>query len=239
MILKRLIKSIFPPNFYRPIRWRWSKTVRGYYLNRTVPLSRHMGFNRGTPIDRYYVEKFLERHASDIRGCVMEVGEPTYARKFGGARVSKLEVLHAVAGNPDATIVGDLVTGRGIPTEAFDCIILTQVLPYIYDVRAAVVSCHRALKPGGIVLATLSGISQISHYDMDQWGDFWRFTPLSARRVFEEAFSAEDLTVTAAGNVLVAAAFLHGFAQEELRPRELELNDPDYPLSIAVRAVKR
>ena len=41
------------------------------------------------------------------------------------------------------------------------------------------------------------------------------------------------------GNVLAAIAFLAGLAAEELRPEELDVNDPDYQAVIVVRAVKR
>jgi hypothetical protein len=94
------------------------------------------------------------------------------------------------------------------------------------------------LRPGGVVLATMPGISQIVRYDMDRWGDYWRFTTLSARRIFECAFPGGDIGVEAHGNVLVAAAFLYGLSSRELRPEELERNDPDYEVLITVRAVK-
>jgi SAM-dependent methyltransferase len=197
------------------------------------PVSRLFGFDRGTPIDRYYIERFLHAHSRSIRGCVLEIGDATYTKKFGGD-VRQSDVLHAVAGNQMATIVGNLETGEGIPTDAFDCIILTQVLPFVFDVRSAIANCHRALRAGGIVLATVPGISQISRYDMDRWGDFWRFTNLSARRLFKEHFETVD--VQSFGNVAVATAFLQGLALHEIPAADLEHDDPDYPVIITIRA---
>jgi len=101
-------------------------------------------------------------------------------------------------------------------------------------VRAAIFNLYRILKPGGILLATFPGISQISRYDMDRW----RFTTLSAQKLFEEVFSPVNVTVASYGNVLAANAFLHGLAGEELRPQELDHQDPDYELLITVRAIK-
>jgi SAM-dependent methyltransferase len=202
------------------------------------PVSRVFGFDRGKPIDRHYIESFLQQHAADIRGTVLEVGDREYTSRFGGAVVTCSEVLHAVAGNPEATIVGDLATGKGIINENFDCIILTQTLPFIYEFQQAVSHCMRGLKPGGVVLATLPGISQISRYDMDRWGDYWRFTDASARRLFEDVFGVGNVQVESQGNVLVACAFLHGLAAEELKPSELAYHDPDYQVSICVRAQK-
>jgi SAM-dependent methyltransferase len=207
-------------------------------LRRLEPISRKFGLDLGTAIDRHYIERFLATNQSDIHGRVLEIGEPTYTRKFGSDRVTRSDVLHAVAGNKRATLVGDLVTGSGIPRDAFDCIILTQVLPYIFDVRSAIATCRQALAPGGAVLATVNSISPVSRYDMDRWGDFWRFTDLSARMLFEQSFGAGHVAVQAFGNALVATAFIQGIPLEELTPEELAAQDPDYPVSISIRAVR-
>src|SRR4029453_10983902 len=115
-------------------------------------------------------------------------------------------------GNPKATIVADLTCANHLPSDTFDCIFLTQKLQFIYDVRANLKTLYRILKPAGRLLATFSGISQISRYDMDHWGDYWRFTSLSSRRLFAEVFPSAQVTVEAHGNVLTALAFLHGLA---------------------------
>ncbi|HLL89938.1 MAG TPA: FkbM family methyltransferase [Tepidisphaeraceae bacterium] len=207
-------------------------------LRTAGPVSRVFGTDRGTPLDRYYIERFLARCSADVHGRVMEVGDPTYTRRFGGDRVAQADVLHATPGNRKATIVGDLATGTGIPGAAFDCVILTQVLPFLFDVRAAVATLHRALKPGGVALVTVPCISQISRYDMDRWGDFWRFTTLSAKRLFEEAFAGGTVDVQTRGNALAATAFVQGMALEDLTPAELDPVDEDYQVIITVRAVK-
>jgi hypothetical protein len=206
-------------------------------LERSQPVSRQFGFDRGQPIDRHYIEAFLDGHRDDIRGRVLEIGASTYTRLYGGRDVQS-EVLHAVEGNRDATLVGDLAGGEGIPADFADCFILTQTLPFIADCRAAVANVHRCLRPGGVVLATMPGISQISRYDMDRWGDFWRFTSRSAEMLFGQAFGAENVEVVSYGNVLAAAAFLYGMASDELPQEQLVVSDPDYQLLIAVRAVK-
>jgi len=207
-------------------------------LRRTKPLSDCFGFDRGQPVDRYYIEDFLSRHATDVHGSVLEVADAAYTRRFGGERVTRADVLHARPGNPEATIVGDLCTGEGIPEGAFDCIILTQVLPFVWDVPAAIATARRALKGGGVLLVTVPGISQISRHDAERWGDFWRFTSQSVRRLFGEVFGAAAIDLTTYGNVLAATAFLQGLAAGELRASELDERDPDYEVIIAVRAVR-
>jgi SAM-dependent methyltransferase len=207
-------------------------------LRRLQPIRPAFGFKWGQAIDRYYIENFLDRCSGDVRGHVLEVGDNLYTRRFGGKQVTRSDVLHATPGNPLATIVADLTGAGHIRSESFDCIILTQTLQFIYDVRSALLTLHRVLKPGGVLLVTCHGISQIARYDMDHWGEYRRFTSLSARKLFTEVFSEDGVTVEAHGNVLAATAFLHGLVSKELRGKELDYHDPNYEVLIAVRAVK-
>jgi SAM-dependent methyltransferase len=207
-------------------------------LRRLAPISRMFGLDRGQSIDRHYIEKFLSAHAEDIRGDVLEIGDQAYTLKFGRDRVTKSEVLHVDVGDPTATVVADLTRAEGMPSDAFDCIIFTQTLQFIYNVRSVMETLHRLLRPGGVLLATVPGISQISRFDMDRWGEYWRFTTLSTRRLVEEVFPPTSVSVEAHGNVLASVAFLHGLASEELRLMELDYQDPDYELLITARAVK-
>jgi hypothetical protein len=212
--------------------------VRWGGFRRLTPISQAWGFDRGLPIDRYYIENFLARNADEIQGHVLEIMDAAYTRRFGGKRVQKSDVLHASEGNPNATIVADLTRAEQIPSDTFDCIIVTQTLLLIYDVRAAIGTLQRILKPGGVVLGTVPGITKISREDMRRSGQYWSFTTLSIQRLFEEAFPAEQVEVKAHGNVLTAAAFLYGLAAEELRKAELDHHDPDYEVVITFRAAK-
>jgi SAM-dependent methyltransferase len=205
-------------------------------LRQLEPISRSFGLDRGTPIDRYYIENFLNSHKADIAGRVLEIGDATYTRRFGINRVTHSDVLHTPPGGKGASLIGDLTTGVGVPAGVFDCIILTQVLPFLFDVRAALFHVHNALKPGGIVLATVPCISQISQFDMQRWGDFWRFTSLAAARLFEEAFPDGMVQVQSYGNTLAATAFIQGMAKEELTAAELDHRDPAYELIVTIRA---
>jgi hypothetical protein len=74
---------------------------------------------------------------------------------------------------------------------------------------------------------------------MQRWGDFWRFTDLSARRLLVAAFGeTAEIDVTIHGNVLVATAFLQGMSVEELTAAELDHLDEDYQVLITLRAKK-
>lgn len=239
-MLKATIKHVLPPKVYCALRQRINRpaAVRWGSLRSLEPVSRLFGFDRGKPVDRYYIELFLDQYRHDIRGDVLEIGDASYTVQFGENRVSKSHVLHAQPNNEQATIVGDLATGEGIPENAYDCMILTQTFPFIYDVKAAIANCYKALKPGGTLLATSAGISQISRYDMDRWGDYWRFTDRSATMLFAEAFGDANICVETYGNVMSATALLQGLATEELSKKELNHHDRDYQVIISIRATK-
>jgi SAM-dependent methyltransferase len=238
--LKSTAKKIVPSTVYRPILAWWRKSHRPHWgsLRRLTPISRAFGLDRGLPICWYYIQSFLSFYAQDIRGHVLEIGDDSYTRKFGGERVTKSDVLHVTEGNPKATIVANLTCADQIPSDTFDCIIFTQTLQHIYDVRATIRTIHRILRPGGVLLATFPGISQISRYDMDRWGDYWRFTTACAHKLFGEFWPSEYVIIESFGNVLVAISYLQGLASTELRADELEFRDPDYQVLITVRAVK-
>jgi hypothetical protein len=206
-------------------------------MRRVTPISEWFGFERGLPIDRYYIERFLAGHSGDIRGRVLEMGDPNYTRQFGGDRVTQSDVLHVSEGNPLATFVGDLTCAEDIPSNTFYCVIVTQTLHLIYDIRAALATLYRILTPDGVLLLTVPGISQISR---DQWKKSWcwSFTSLSIRRLLEEFFPAECVEVKSHGNVLAATAFLQGVATGELKSSELDFHDPHYEVLITGRASK-
>jgi SAM-dependent methyltransferase len=240
--LADMARRILPLSARRQIvrytRWPPVGWVRFGSLRRVKPISREWGLERGRPIDRYYIERFLATRSGDIAGHVLEIGDDTYTRKFGGDKVIKSDVLHVAETKPRVTIIADLTKGEHLSADSFDCVILTQTLQAIYDVAAAIGTVYRILKPGGIALATVPGISKISRYDMDRWGYYWSFTSRSIRRLFETAFPSPNVQVSSSGNVLAAISFLHGLSVEELKPEELAYADPDYELVIEIRAVK-
>lgn len=206
-------------------------------LGRTTPFSREFGFDRGTPVDRLYIEQFLARNSDAIRGVTLEVGDDDYTRRFGGDRTSKRHVLHVDPSIETATFTGDMSMPGTLPEQTFDCAVITQTVHLVYDMRAAIRNLHDSLKPGGTVLFTSPGISQIS---TDQWRHswYWSMTPAGARRLFGEAFGEGNFEVDYHGNVFAAIAFLTGAAMEEVPRSKLEVKDESYPVVITVRATR-
>ena len=204
----------------------------------TTPISNDFGLSRGTPIDRYYIESFLKENEIDIKGAVLEIAESTYTKQFDHG-VTSFEILHVDESNRKATIIGDLTQPETLPDKTVDCFICTQTLNFTFDVRRAIEGCFKLLKDSGVFLGTVSGISQISRYDMNRWGDYWRFTDLSLKKLFAEYFREENITIQMYGNVFAANAFLQGLALEDIEDKSLlNVRDIDYQVTLGIRAVR-
>lgn len=244
--MKVFLRSLVPN---RVVRWVRVKRHGAKYvppvhqihfgdLRRVKPLSDDFGYQRGGPVDRYYIEKFLARNARLIKGRVLELKDDGYTRKFGGARVTKSDVLDIDPNNPRANIITDLAKADIVPSNTYDCIILTQVLQLIYDLKSVMHHVHRILKPGGVLLVTVPGIS---HFVYKELGSIWCwcFTEVSVRKLLLEVFPEKDIRTKKHGNVLTSASFLYGIGQHEITKAEFDYQDNDYQTIIEAKAVKR
>jgi SAM-dependent methyltransferase len=203
-----------------------------------VPVHRRYGLREGRPVDRFYIERFLERHAGDVRGRVLEVLDATYTRRFGGDAVVQADVLDLDPSNAAATIRADLQTGDGVPSDAFDCIVLTQTISITYDFAGALDTVCAALAPGGVLLLTVPGISHQAEPDGERFADHWRFTWRAIARLLGERLGPENVEVGAEGTVAACASFLYGIPAGEVEPALLDPHDPDYEMVIWARAVR-
>ena len=236
----RRLRGLLRPTPARPLTHRLRRLTNRLWLGSlggTRPVSDAWGFDRGTPVDRVYIEEFLAQHRDAIRGRVVEIQDRLYTQRLGTG-VTSSDVLDVDATNARATIVADLAAADHVPSNSYDCLIVTQTLHLIRDTRAAVTHLHRMLAPGGVLLATLPSVSRVSA-GAGVAGDYWRFTVASARWLFSDVFGEDAVTVASRGNVLSAIAFLKGLAAEELSPDSLAVDDPYFPVVITVRAVKR
>jgi glycosyltransferase involved in cell wall biosynthesis len=242
---KNTAKKILPEKVLRSIQKISNLASRNSFLSkinlgdldRTTPFSTQFGYDRGGPLDRYYIENFLNENSFQIKGRALEIGDNIYTLKFGGNKLEKSDILHVDESNKQATYIGDLSNAPHLPSESFDCIILTQTLHLIYDYKAAIETCYRVLKPGGTLLLTVPGISHIAQ---DQWSKYWlwSFTDAALQRIMQEHFSEDNITIKTYGNVLVASAFLYGMGLPELKKEQLDYHDPHYQVIITVKAIK-
>ena len=236
----RLVLSSPPRETWRKVQARRVTPrpgrVRFGHLRRTTPIARDWGYGRGGPVDRYYIERFLDEHRADIHGRVLEIGDDAYTRRFGGDRVRQRDVLH-IDDVPGATFVGDLADGRVLPDAAFDCVLLTQTLHLVFDFPAALRTIDRVLRPGGVLLLTVPGITPI---DAGEWGSRWyySFSHHALARMCDEFLDGAEVTIVSYGNALSAVAFLHGLSARELTRDELDRHEVTHSILNVARVRK-
>lgn len=245
--IRRLAHSVLSPKTRdwvtlqrrkRRLQWPRTGTIDFGGFDRLTPVSDVFGYDRGQPIDRYYIEAFLAANREDIKGRCLELGDPAYITKYG-QNVTQADVLHYVDGNPQATIIGDLTDAPHIPDNSFDCIIFTQTIQMIYEPKAALETLHRILKPGGVALVTTAGIAKIGRrLGRDPWGEYWHFTAQSLRRVVSEIWDETGITIDTYGNVMTACSFLQGLASEELLSEQLDHRDEDFEVVVTAHLRK-
>ncbi len=228
--IRRRIRSLVKNDSWIPVG-----SVRWGDLRRQQPICSDFGCSRGAPVDRYYIETFIGEHADDVAGRVLEIKDSSYTQRFGGARVERSDILDINAANPAATIIADLSDDGALEGGVYDCVIVTQTLQYLFDSAKALRNLHAALKPGGVLLLTVPGITPVRECGAD-W--YWNFTDKAVERLLGKLFASSAISVRAYGNLASATAFLHGLCAGELDQAELAAHDPAYQLLIVARAVK-
>jgi SAM-dependent methyltransferase len=230
----------------RPVRERvfgaarWVRAVRRPRprwgnLRRTTPFSDYFGFDRGTPVDRYYLHRFFAEHGTGITGAVLEVKDPAFTDRYGHD-VTSIDLVDIDVRNQQATVLVDLAEAGSLPAATWDCVIVPQTINLVDDPRTALANLWQALRPGGVLLVTvptLAGQEPVLR-DIDRW----RLLPLGLQHVLEQTCTGAHVTVRGYGNLLTATAFLQGLAADELREDELEPHDPHYPLVACARVEK-
>lgn len=224
-------------NLLSTIRAKINRTLRPpgryYLINRSLkPLSTKFGFDRGKPIDRYWIEKFLSDNTKYIKGRVLEITDNKYTKKFGKGKVDYSDILDINVKNKKANIIGDLRNLKNkIESDTYDCIILTHVLGLIDEYQSVISECRRILKPNGVLLYTGSCLGPVLGEKV-----YWRFTPNSVKLIFKKYLKPKKLVIKSYGNVLVGQSFWVGMSQEDLTLKELEYNDKRFPCIVTAVA---
>jgi len=230
------LKERARPAANRVIRNLPGRRVRWGSLRRTTPFSDCYGWDRGLPIDRYYIEGWLARQAHAVSGEALEVRGPEYAERFGGAKVTEVHVVDIDADNPKATIVADLTEVGSLPAEAYDTIVMTQTLHVTGDDESGFLNLWQALRPGGTILFSGPCVGRIDH-ELAEY-DSWRYTPNGLRRRLAKLLPGANVSVEGFGNVLSGAAYLYGIAVQELTTAELDVRDPAFPIVVCAAISK-
>jgi hypothetical protein len=205
--------------------------LRGYglprwgNLRRTAPFSSKFGFERGTPIDRYYLHEFLSRHRGVISGDVLEVQTASYTMRFGQS-VTRADTFD-IAPEFKPTYRCDISHCEEIiPSRAYDCLLLPNALPHFRELDLALGNLARIVRPGGAILASAAGLLPLT----GDVPDYWRFSPAGWREKLSAAWPGATIEIAGHGNCLSAIGAQLGLALEELTEAELDVHDPRFPL---------
>jgi hypothetical protein len=205
--------------------------MRGYELprwgnlRRTTPFSSTYGFERGQPIDRYYLHKFLASHHDLIAGDVLETQGSSYAERFG----HDLTRADSFDNEPrfQPTYLCDFADcGSIIPDRAYDCLLLPNTLMHFRELDRCLAHALRVVRPGGAILASVAGLLPLT----SDAADYWRLTPDGWREKLAVAWGGTRLEVAGHGNCLASVGAQLGLALEELTEAELDVQDPRYPV---------
>ena len=205
--------------------------LRGYglprwgNLRRTTPFSATYGFERGTPIDRYYLDQFLSAHRDRITGDVLEVQTSGYTVRFGGG-VTRADTFDIVPLFHPTYLCDFAHCEDVIPSHAYDCLLLPNTLPHLRELDRALTQAARIVRPGGTILASAAGLLPLT----GDVPDYWRLSPDGWRDRLATAWPDGQISVSQHGNCLSAAAAMMGLAVEELTEAELDVQDPRYPV---------
>jgi SAM-dependent methyltransferase len=203
-------------------------------LQRRRPFSENYGSDRGLPVDRVYVEAFLDACRADIGGRVLEVGSADYTTYFGAGRVTHSDVVDIREDNPNATLIADLSDEGSLPAGRFDCFVFTQTLHLLREPAGALANIWQSLAPGGVLLLTVPTISRVDPVEQD----YWRFTPRGLRAFFDDHWPGPGVEIRSYGNLTAALSTLLGLAAHELRLQRLEPMDDFFPLIVGARATR-
>lgn len=211
-----------PPAVFRRLALR----ARFGDLSRVEPLD-GWGFGRGTPVDRWYIERYL-LGCGPVSGHAVEVQDDVYSSRLGAQTV---DVLDIDPSNPRAGIVGDLCAPGTLANGTYDLAVVTQTLQLVADPLAAVTNLLTALRPGGVLLMTTPVVSRMAN-DADRW----RWTPVGMQDLLAAAApSGASIDVVGMGNALASRAFLFGLAAQDLDETVLARYEPRYPLLVGAR----
>lgn len=213
-----------------PARWGSLRTAR--------PFSENYGLDRGTPVDRMFIDTFLGRHSHLIRGRVLEVGRDVYSTRHGGTDVTDLEILDIDPHNGSATLVADLDQPGALPMARYDCAVITQTLQYVAEPPMAVANLHSCLARGGALLVTVPGITRVDP-GAGRSVDRWRFTPQGLGDLLTTTFGTHRVSCVAHGDLHTATAFLYGLAAEDIGLAAGDDRTSDFAVVVCGSAMRR
>lgn len=200
-------------------------------LRRGKPFCNEFGFERGTPIDRYYLDKFISSIRHLVKGKVVEIGGALSNREqYGFENTSTYDAVDLLS-SPFVNICGDIHESNLLKPDYYDTILLFNVLEHCHTPQKVVDNIHNWLASSGYCLAIVPNAQRIHNNP----GDYWRILPDGMKTLFQN-FAKVQVTTYGSPTSLIASYM--GIAAQELTHDELTEINPLYPVTTCLVAQK-
>ena len=206
-------------------------TVRFGDFGRLWPFSQRFGFDRGAPVDRYYLQQFVRSIRPIVRGRCLEIGGSLKNNWFYRFDVDEFRTLELEQSKRADDLVGDAADPGVLDPASWDSILAFHVLEHCPNPFAVVSNMCAWLKAGGHACIVVPCAQRVHNHP----GDYWRFMPDGLRVLFRD-FSEVD--VSTYGNPLTVVSNYVGLSHTELVAEDMDAVHPDYPVLACVVARK-
>ncbi|WP_169221635.1 methyltransferase domain-containing protein [Brasilonema sp. UFV-L1] len=200
-------------------------------LKRRFPICHKFGFTRGTPVDRYYLDKFISEIRHQVVGSVLEIGGVLLNKEIYQLSVATEYQTLDLVSRPGVTVVGDAHDSTIIMPESLDTVLVFNVLEHCHNPWVVVQNIYSWLRVGGKCFCMVPSAQKLHSLPKD----YWRPLPDGMKQLFQD-FSESNLHIY--GNPLTVLASFMGVAAEELSPQDLDDFHPDYPVATCIAALK-
>ncbi len=195
-----------------------------------LPACPYYGFTRGTPIDRFYLTRFITEYVEMMHGKTLEIGgNVSNVNAYGLRQIREYETLDIKDG-VGVTKVGDVEDSGSWEPESFDTILMFNVLEHCVNPSRVLSNCRYWLRNHGRVFV-LTPAAQRVHCDPI---DCVRFNQDWYQSHLKPLFSHVDIRTF--GNLATTVAALAGVSAEELSSGTLNKRDQRYPTVVAIVA---
>jgi len=195
--------------------------------------------NRCTPLDQYYIYKFLKDNSKYIKGRVLEIGTDLMAHQYGHENVVKSDLVNKST-NVNAKFGRDSLIDytSDIPSDTYDCIIAAYIFQPTHNLSPLIKTLYRILKPRGVMLAMTKSIGALVTEHSDYTDQHRHLTCLSVRKMFEEHFPIKNIAITCFGNVVSVKSLLVQLVSKESSQGESDYSNNRHHIVIGVRVEK-
>lgn len=227
--------------FFKSIYKRGNRFINPH---NKIPLTRNFGFYRGTPIDRYFINKwiydFLDEIDSGNKLKGIEIGGFDYL-KYNSKKYLANELVpkRELKKSKDSLCINlnEPINKDFKLKEKYDFVICTQVLHVLENDINGLRIIYKLLKKGGLIIGSTAGtINPISIYDYKRWGCYRGYSDQGLKSILEK--TGFECQIETFGNFALAYEILNGAVVEDIDQSLFKENDEIFQILHLFKAYK-